>query len=405
LGGVFHTLIGSFLIKQLNWRNRPRNFRDFMDFEKYNDVIESIYQASIDIQHWDTALQDISNYFRSEGAGLFIQNPYTQEFKSASFLGLKEGYLQSYGEYYSLINPTFTDYDELRSGVMFTEQIFNARHQNESFYKSTTFNNEWMNPQGFSHAAGGMLIADGNNTLHFTLLRSSQQGLYTKQELQVLGAFSKHICKAVQLSNVFERTNYRMQNAERLLANMGHGILILDNELNVLESNQSALNSLEKSPLLTIKQGKLFSHSLRFKKQLTVGLQQTALNAIQQKEIPLRLDTLEHKDLSIILMPIMPTLQSQFDRPAVLLIIKENGNERQLNMNYLQSSYNLSPCEARLTKHLIDGYELKRAAFEMGVTYETARWYLKSIFEKTGTHRQIDLILKVNTDPASRLTP
>jgi len=373
-----------------------------MDFDKYNDVIESIYQASIDAQHWDTALKDISNYFHSDGAGLFSQNPYNQEVKSIAFLGLKEGYLESYGEHYGHINPTFTDYSELRSGVMFTEQVFNARRQDENYYKNTAFNNEWMDPQGFAHAAGGMLITDGNNMLHFSLLRSSNQGLYSQQELQVLGAFSKHICKAVQLSKVFERTNYRMQNAEHLLANMGHGILILDSERNVLEANQCILNCIEKNNILSIQQGKLVSRHSGFSKYLNIELQQTMLNSILEKELPLRLSLPEYDDLLLILMPVMPELQSQFDRPVALLIIKESTAETPLNMGYLQKSYNLSPCEARLTKYLVDGYELKRAAFEMGVSYETARWYLKSIFEKTATHRQIDLILKINIDPVAR---
>jgi len=398
---------------RLNWqlcnmattlkRSRERNLSNLMDFNKYNDVIESIYQASIDAQHWDSALQDISSYFNSEGAGLFSQNPYTQDVKAISFLGLKEGYLESYGEHYGHINPTFTDYSELRSGEMFTEQIFNARRQDEGFYKSTTFNNEWMNPQNFSHTAGGMLIDDGNNTLHFTLLRSSQQGLYTQQELQVLGAFSKHICKAVQLSKVFERTNYRMQNAEHLLANMGHGILILDSEKNVLEVNQSALNSIDKNPILSIQQGKLVSHHTSFNKQLNTELKQTMVNSMLKKELPLRLNLPEYENLLLILMPVMPELQSQFDRPVALLIIKESSLENPLNIAYLQKNYSLSPCEARLIRYLVEGFELKRAAFEMGVSYETARWYLKSIFEKTGTHRQIDLILKINIDPVSRL--
>lgn len=374
-----------------------------MDFDKYNDVIESIYQASIDTQHWDKSLQDVSDYFHSEGAGLFRQNPYTQAVHSIAFLGLKESYLESYGDYYGHINPTFTDYSELRSGVMFTEQVFNQRRKNDNFYKKTTFNNEWMNPQGFSHAAGGMLIADGSNTLHFTLLRSQTKGFYTQQELKILKTFSKHICKAVQLSKVFQRTNYRMQSAEHLLTNMGHGILILDNEQNVLEANKIAINNIAKNHILTIQQGKLVINDIGFKKQLCAALQQTVLNSMLKKELPIRLNLPAYKDLLLVLMPVMPELQSQFDRPATLLIIKESTTENPLNINYLQKTYNLSPCEARLIRYLIEGYELKCAAFEMGVSYETARWYLKSIFEKTGTHRQIDLILKINIDPVSRL--
>ena len=113
-----------------------------MSFDKYNDVIKSIYKASIDTQHWKTALQDISSYFQSEGAGLYIQNPHKQEVKSISLMGLRDGFLASYADYYGQLNPTFKEYMELCPGVIFSEQVFNKLHKDEGFYNSTTFYNK-----------------------------------------------------------------------------------------------------------------------------------------------------------------------------------------------------------------------------------------------------------------------
>ena len=54
-----------------------------------------------------------------------------------------------------------------------------------------------------------------------------------------------------------------------------------------------------------------------------------------------------------------------------------------------------TPAEAKLVTRLVAGSSLRQAAHELNITYETARTTLKSIFQKTGSHRQAELIIKL----------
>jgi DNA-binding CsgD family transcriptional regulator len=63
--------------------------------------------------------------------------------------------------------------------------------------------------------------------------------------------------------------------------------------------------------------------------------------------------------------------------------------------DFLENRFDLTPAEARLVIHLIQGTSLKSSAQALGVKYETARTCLKSVFQKTGTHRQPQLVLTV----------
>jgi DNA-binding CsgD family transcriptional regulator len=58
----------------------------------------------------------------------------------------------------------------------------------------------------------------------------------------------------------------------------------------------------------------------------------------------------------------------------------------------LQSCFALTPAQARLATLLFNGKTVKEAARDLGITEGTARQYLKTVFQKTGTNRQIDLI-------------
>ena len=63
--------------------------------------------------------------------------------------------------------------------------------------------------------------------------------------------------------------------------------------------------------------------------------------------------------------------------------------------DFLEDRFELTPAQARLVVHLTAGHSLRSTANKLGVKYESARTYLKSIFQKTGTHRQAELVLTV----------
>jgi DNA-binding CsgD family transcriptional regulator len=62
---------------------------------------------------------------------------------------------------------------------------------------------------------------------------------------------------------------------------------------------------------------------------------------------------------------------------------------------FLRKRFDLTPAEARLVIHLATGTSLKSSAKVIGVSYKTVRRQVKSVFHKTRTHRQSELVLTV----------
>ena len=63
--------------------------------------------------------------------------------------------------------------------------------------------------------------------------------------------------------------------------------------------------------------------------------------------------------------------------------------------HFLRNRFGLTPAEARLVALLFAGGSLRSSAEALGIKYESARTSLKSIFQKTRTHRQAELVLTV----------
>ena len=76
------------------------------------------------------------------------------------------------------------------------------------------------------------------------------------------------------------------------------------------------------------------------------------------------------------------------------LVVVNDGREIPL-ADFLEDRFHLTRTEACLVGQLVQGTSLKSSAEALGVKYETARTYLKATFQKTGTHRQAELVLRV----------
>ena len=79
-------------------------------------------------------------------------------------------------------------------------------------------------------------------------------------------------------------------------------------------------------------------------------------------------------------------------RPEIVVV--GEGSE-MLQMEFLKNKFDLTPAEARLVVRLITGESLRPCANALGIKYETVRTYLKSVFQKTKTRRQAELVMVV----------
>jgi PAS domain S-box-containing protein len=85
--------------------------------------------------------------------------------------------------------------------------------------------------------------------------------------------------------------------------------------------------------------------------------------------------------------------------PLAAIFITDPDRPQDFSAEMLESLFALTPSEAKLLKHLVGGLSIKEAANEMNNAPDTARHHLKSIFQKTGTHRQAELIKLVMSTP------
>ncbi|WP_206664723.1 helix-turn-helix transcriptional regulator, partial [Dankookia rubra] len=90
---------------------------------------------------------------------------------------------------------------------------------------------------------------------------------------------------------------------------------------------------------------------------------------------------------------------------AALLVLTDPERRHEPPAALVARLHNLPRAEAELVLGLLAGRDLKAAAEGMGITLNTAKTLLQRAFERTGTHRQAELLTLVLRGPAGAALP
>jgi len=99
-----------------------------------------------------------------------------------------------------------------------------------------------------------------------------------------------------------------------------------------------------------------------------------------------------------------PSALSQYsigDSHRGVIFIHDPEIGRQACHTVIGPMYGLTKSEARLVASLVSGGILKETAEKIGITEGSARIYLKSIFQKTNTRNQMELVRLILSGPAT----
>jgi DNA-binding CsgD family transcriptional regulator len=91
-------------------------------------------------------------------------------------------------------------------------------------------------------------------------------------------------------------------------------------------------------------------------------------------------------------LPIGAAARSPFLGARVLLVLSDLSRSASPRPDVLSRTFGLSAAEARLAALIATGISPEAAAGQLGIAKETARTQLKSVFTKTATHRQSELV-------------
>ncbi|NNU81383.1 response regulator [Halovulum dunhuangense] len=90
---------------------------------------------------------------------------------------------------------------------------------------------------------------------------------------------------------------------------------------------------------------------------------------------------------------------------AAMLMLSDPERQRPLDPRTLRQLFDLTPTEADVARLVAEGLRRNQIASRLGLSPTTIAFHLRNIFEKTGTHRQADLVALFLSMPISGARP
>ncbi len=240
--------------------------------------------------------------------------------------------------------------------------------------------------------------------MNLTFLRSEQAGFYQPQEMALLAALVPHVQTGFAMLRKLHRLEALTRASTHVLEAVPLGILLLDENADVLFANELARSLTKSNRLMRLSASSGIScvrssDDAVFQK-LVREASHTGVAAAGSAGGSLRLSGLDGDQLQIVVTP-FPSWSTPFGTSASTAVFL---NDPKVSLGSLvkalRSVYGMTATEARLTEALVSGVSTVEYAHRYGVSMNTVRTQIKTSAAKVGASRQADLVRLVLTGPA-----
>jgi DNA-binding CsgD family transcriptional regulator len=249
--------------------------------------------------------------------------------------------------------------------------------------------NQSLNSLGLGWQLGTAIPMSERSMVNFTFERRIDDGRHSAAQIAMLNGFRPHLARAGLLAARLGLE--RARNAAATLEVLGLPVFVLGRSGSVVAVN--ALAEELSSVLLPAAHGMLTTTDLAANSLLRHAIDNAGSSSQPfVHSIPLKA-TADRGPMILHLVPLRGDANDIFSQASSLLVVTSvSMTNPGADGKILDALFDLSPSEARLALTLASGSTLKQAATEAGIQLSTARSYLESIFRKTGTHQQSQLV-------------
>lgn len=249
-----------------------------------------------------------------------------------------------------------------------------------------------------------MLFRDKTRLALLSGLRDKCLGLFTEDEDKLLRLLAPHIRRAVTISDLLGANAAMSETLAACADAVAVGLVLVGAESEILHANRAANLMLSSGEPIKSLGGRLAAPSpdATAKLRQAVALAQIDDASIGASGIGIPLTQAEDAPAVAHVLPLVRgELRTRLAPQAATAVFVSDANARRPPaIEAVVGLFGLSAAEFRVLAQLAAGEAVAEAAASLGLSEATVRTHVQSIFRKTGTSRQPDLIALID-----RLTP
>jgi DNA-binding CsgD family transcriptional regulator len=347
-----------------------------MRLAAFDRTVASIYDAVSDDTLIPAALKAVAEYVGAPGAAYLVVNKLTNQVSSRVSWGSHVGSAADYLIHYSKIDRfrVIQEKEPCGSLVRLSESL------PESVLRYDEWYNDFIRAGGSCDLFGGKLSESASHVLIFGLHRAIGDAHAVPRDMDAFQRLMVPLCGAARL---------RLRLIDAGLDQVTAGMVFVDSEGRIVETNQEAERILHLGDGLTIHNGHIRARRTFETAKLTCLIAKAA-SAKGPSDGCLLIGRDGGQPAYVVKVAPAVGLVG-YNLPMAVILISAL-RENHVSESELAQLYGLSRSESRLAMALEQGKRLTALPDEFGVKITTLRTQLSSILRKCGAERQSDLV-------------
>jgi DNA-binding CsgD family transcriptional regulator/PAS domain-containing protein len=363
-------------------------------------LIDKIYCAATAPALWRDLMPDIVEFVGATKGQLFHPNEDATRNIWAPH-GMSFELMEVYGNYYHTMDEWVNGFVRLGSPTeraLVTDQLVDRRK-----LAKTEYHNDFLARFDIGEICACMVEFGPDKSpdvppTALAVYRGVGAQPFGEDEARRLSMVTSHVRRALRLHWRIGDLEHKNATNTEALENLATGVALIGENLKVTYLNPAARTIVNAGDGLTVNDGELtaalstermeLSRLLRETTQTTISLaaSRTETMAVTRPngKLPYRITAIPAPASGIFAIGRQHT--------AAIVFISGDQPGAQAGLDKFAEIYSLTPAEKRLLSALLNGAPLKRAARDLRISVNTAHTELQSIFRKTGTHRQVELV-------------
>ena len=364
-----------------------------IDPERLSATITRVYDAALDAALWPAALEQVAGFVGGAAAMVFWQDALIATGQRFSSWGDDPEYTKSYFAKYIAFNPLRAVQHLIPIGrIASISGIVGRRKMREG-----VFYEEWMRPQGYVDNVLTNLDRSSSSYASFAVARHERDGLVDALASRKMGLLAPHVRRAVLIGKLGDLRKNETEAWARLIDGMGASIFLIDAKARVVQQNRLGEAMLGEADVVGMAGGQLVSLDRRLTKDFRdfQSLAAQADERIGVEGIALPLVGKAGRDYVVHFLPLRPaTKRPSFDDPRAdaAVFIRRAEVDLRSGLQLLARRYDFTPRETDVLQAIVAVRGIPQVSSLLGISARTAKAHLHSVFAKTGTDRQADLI-------------
>lgn len=359
-------------------------------------VIERIYDTVCEPDRWNGALEAAADFLESDAMLLLYRNLSAGGPKVVESVGFDRQALGVYTADHIGSDELIHESMNGPAGVV----VSSARSFRGKKFRSTANYRGLLEPSRLAHIAGAAALNTPKVYASLWMARSDRRPDFSVYDLHLFGRLLPHVARAMTVHHRVHQAEFEASLAVGVIDRVAAGVVLLDARGAPLMVNREAERILAlHDGISLLKDGPVAAH-IAETARLRDLIRQVGCYASPLQESAragggaVRLSRPSGRpDFHLVVMPLPRRCQPGDVSGAVAVLFITDPEKPQSPVDYLFGElYDLTDAEARLINGLLEGGGLTAAAERLGVSRNTAHSQLASVFQKTGTCSQTELV-------------